>query len=370
VDLFNNGAGKFHNKKVYAKDTGKVYLLSYSSTDLDVVNNYESSKHRAKIGKSFTQDTTNSTQDSVVFKWNHIANNDMRIDPSISNVHEFFVLTDTYYDQVRSYVNVPGTAWPEEPSTLELGTEFQILQDYKAASDQILFKSGRFKILFGTDAMSELQARFKVVRLPGTSLSDNEIKTKIINSITKYFSIDNWEFGDTFYFTELSSYIHQQVGNAIGSIVIVPKKATGVFGDLFQVKSDSDELFLSTATVDDVDIVDKITKDNIRPQSGTPTFTAYANPDSEVGPFAINGHYPLYPTKEGADFVGNGTSHTHDFFGKTFFMPNGITTYMGNYVAEEGAKKATTTRDNVINNQISGSSATSSGNNSSDSSGY
>ena len=370
VDTFNNTQGKLHNKKVYAKDTGKIYLLSYSSTNLDVVNNYESSKHRAKIGKSFTQDTNNSTQESVVFKWNHIANNDMRIDPSISNVHEFFVLTDNYYDQVLSYVNVPGTAWPEEPSTLELETEFQNLQTYKAASDQILFKSGRFKLLFGNDALAELQARFKVVRLPGTSLSDNEIKTNIATAITKYFSIDNWEFGDTFYFTELSSYIHQQVGNSIGSIVIVPKKTSGVFGDLFQVKSDSDELFLSTASVDDIDIVDKITKDNIKPASGTPTFTAYENPESEIGPFAINGYYPLYPTKEASDFVGNGTSHTHDFFGKTFFMPNGITTYMGNYVAEEGTNTATTTQDNVINNQISGTSASSSGNNSSDSSGY
>ena len=370
VDTFNNVDGKFHNKKVYAKDTGKVYLMSYSSTNLNVVNNYESSKHRAKIGKSFTQDTQNATQESVVFKWNHIANNDMRIDPSISNVHEFFMLTDTYYDEVLSYINVPGTAWPEEPSTLELETEFQILQTYKAASDQILFKSGRFKLLFGDDAQAELQARFKVVRLPGTSLSDNEIKTKIIKSVTKYFSIDNWEFGDTFYFTELSSYIHQEVGNSIGSIVIVPKRATGVFGDLFQVKSDSDELFLSTASVDDIDIVDKITKENIKPTSGTPTFTSYENPESEIGPFAINGYYPLYPTKEASDFVGNGTSHTHDFFGKTFYMPNGITTYMGNYVAEEGKNKATTTQDNVINNQVTGSSATSSGNNSSDSSGY
>ena len=74
------------------------------------------------------------------------------------------------------------------------------------------------------DAPAELQARFKVVRLPGTSLSDNEIKTNIIKAVNKYFNIDNWEFGDTFYFTELSSYIHQEVGNTIGSIVIVLRK--------------------------------------------------------------------------------------------------------------------------------------------------
>ena len=53
-------------------------------------------------------------------------------------------------------------------------------------------------MLFGDDAPAELQARFKVVRLPGTSLSDNEIKTNIIKAVNKYFNIDNWEFRDTF----------------------------------------------------------------------------------------------------------------------------------------------------------------------------
>ena len=357
---FDNVAGKLHNKKVYAADTGKVYLMSYSSTNLNVVNHYESSTHRAKIGKSFTQNTKEDKVDNVLFKWTHIANNDQRIDPSISNVHEMFVLTSSYYDQVKAYLNVPGTPFPEEPSTLELETEFQNLETFKSASDQLLFKSGRFKLLFGDDAPAELQARFKVVRLPGTSISDNEIKTNIVKAINKYFNIENWEFGDTFYFTELSSYIHQEIGNTIGSIVIVPKKANGVFGDLFQVKCDSDELFLSTASVTDIDIVDKITKENIKPNSATPTFTSYKNPTAEVGPFAINGYYPLYPTKEAADFAGNGTSHEHDFFGKTFYMPNGITFFHGNYTEETGTTpSSTTSTSDVTNNTISGTSATS-----------
>ena len=60
------------------------------------------------------------------------------------------------------------------------------------------------------------------MRLPGTSISDNEIKTRVISAINTYFNIENWDFGDTFYFTELSSYIHPNVGNTIGgSIVIV-----------------------------------------------------------------------------------------------------------------------------------------------------
>ena len=69
----------------------------------------------------------------------------------------------------------------------------------------------------------KLQARFKVVRLPGTSLSDNEIKTNIIKAVNKYSNIDNWESRDTFIIESVVIYI-QEVGNTIGSIVIVQER--------------------------------------------------------------------------------------------------------------------------------------------------
>ena len=100
---------------MYAQDTNKVYLMTYSSTNLNVVKHYESSRHRAKQGRSFTQNNQSSAQDGVIFKWQHVADNSMRIDPSISNVHEFFILTQTYYDKIRSYLNVPGTTFPIAP---------------------------------------------------------------------------------------------------------------------------------------------------------------------------------------------------------------------------------------------------------------
>lgn len=373
IDTFDNTniGGKLHNKKVYAVDTKKVYIMTYSSTNLNVVKHYESSNHKAKHGKSFTQNTKSATQEGVIFKWQHIADNSMRIDPSVSNVHEMFVLTETYNDRVQAYLNVPGTAWPIEPTSAELENEFAILEQFKTASDQLLFKSGRFKLLFGDDAANTLQARFKVVRLPGTSLSDNEIKTNIIKAVNKYFAVDNWDFGDTFYFTELSSYIHQQVGNAIGSIVIVPKTSSGKFGDLFQVKCDSDELFLSTATVTDIDIVDKLTADNLKPSTvGTQSFTSYDNSTEAIGPYAIDGYYPLYPSAEAANFVGNGTSHTHVFFGKTFYMPNGITFYHGNYVVETNVATSTTANADVTNNTTGTSSSSSGSSGGSSGSGY
>jgi len=43
------------------------------------------------------------------------------------------------------------------------------------------------------------------------------------------------------------------------SVIIVPKKSTSVFGSLFQITSNRDEIFISSATVNDVDIIDTIT---------------------------------------------------------------------------------------------------------------
>jgi len=371
VDLFNNQQGKnettggMHNKKIYSKDTGKVFILTKSSTNLASVSNYESSSHFAKKGRSFTQNSKSLRQNGVVFKWTHVADNSMRIDPSVSNVHEFFVLTSSYWEDMQSYIKVPGTDFPTAPTSSELENEFAILQDFKSASDQLVFKSGRFKLIFGDDATDELQAKFKVVRLPGTSLSDNEIKTKVIGAINQYFNVDNWDFGDTFYFTELSSYIHQQVGNAIGSIVIVPTKASGVFGDLFQVKADADELFLSTAGIDEIDVVDKLTHGNIKPnKTSSGLLTTYNGVDSSVGPYAINGYYPLYASAEAANFAGDGTSMTHTFFGQVFYMPNSVTYYHGTYVLDQSVANTTLGNTITLNNSVGNSSS------STDNSGY
>ena len=87
---------------------------------------------------------------------------------------------------------------------------------------------------------------------------DNELKARIITAINTYFSVVNWEFGESFYFTELSSFIHQRLGGNIGSIVILPKNTSGKFGELFQVKAEPNELFVSTATVSDIEIVSRL----------------------------------------------------------------------------------------------------------------
>ena len=48
------------------------------------------------------------------------------------------------------------------------------------------------------------------------------------------------------------------------SIVMVPKQSGQGFGSLFEIKSESDEIFISAATVADVEIIDEITATNLK----------------------------------------------------------------------------------------------------------
>jgi hypothetical protein len=61
----------------------------------------------------------------------------------------------------------------------------------------------------------------------------------------------------------------------------------------------------------------------------------------------------LYATTAAAEFNGDGTYHVHEFFGKIFYMPNGVENFHGNYVVEVGAETTqATTKTNVTNNTI------------------
>ena len=168
------------------------------------------------------------------------------------------------------YKNKVVSVLPEHPTSDELAQELSSLDNYKSLSDQMVFTSGKFKLLFGSDAGEEVQAQIKVVKLPNTTTSDTEIRSAVLELIDQYFSIANWDFGETFYFSELSAFIHQELGGQVATVVIVPSKAQSNFGDLYQVRCEPDEFFMSTATVDNIEVVKSLTSINLK-QSTAPT---------------------------------------------------------------------------------------------------
>ena len=205
-------------------------------------------------------------RDNLKFQYRHNSPNDRRIDPSASNIIDMYILTSSYDKSYRLWLSdTTGLiAEPEKPTLIDMSIAYQELNDLKSVSDTLSYNSAEYKILFGNKASAELQATFKVIRAENSRISNSEIRTKIVEIINDYFSIENWDFGDTFYFSELAAYIHKEMVQDIGSIVIVPKTSTQNFGDLFQITCNPNEIFVNAATVDDIEIIDSVTANQLQ----------------------------------------------------------------------------------------------------------
>jgi hypothetical protein len=213
-------------------------------------------------------------RDKLKFQYSHSADYDSRIDAGASNIIDVYVLTKTYDTNYRQWVSGAILTEPLPPGNDELyDTLSPNLNLIKSISDEIIYHPVRYKVLFGSSAKPELQATFKVVKNPSRVVSDNDIKSRIVAAMNQFFSLDSWDFGDTFYFTELSAYVVNQLSPDITSFVIVPKQSGLGFGGLFEIQSNSDELFISSATVSDIEIISSITASNIKAVAGTTTIS-------------------------------------------------------------------------------------------------
>jgi hypothetical protein len=126
-------------------------------------------------------------------------------------------------------------------------------------SDSLVLNSVIFLPLFGPKAPELLRATLKVVRAQNTNASDSEIKSAILSVMNNYFDINNWNFGDTFYFSELAAYLHNQVGELVSSVILVPNSPTLKFGDLYEIRSAPYEIFVNAATANDIVVIAAIT---------------------------------------------------------------------------------------------------------------
>jgi hypothetical protein len=113
--------------------------------------------------------------------------------------------------------------------------------------------------LFGSKAQPNLRATIKVIKSSMTTASDSEIRTAVLGEINNYFSIDNWDFGDTFYFSELSAYLHSKIGDLVSSVVIVPNDPNLTFGDLYEIRSAPYEIFVSALQATDIAVITSLT---------------------------------------------------------------------------------------------------------------
>jgi hypothetical protein len=200
----------------------------------------------------------------INYHWKHYAPDDNRIDPSRTNLIDMYVLTNSYKDSVDIWLKQNnGSEFPKPPTSVELSEMFADVENKIVVSDSMIWHSATYLKLFGDTADADYRADFKVIKLANSTLSDDEIRQKVISLTNDFFSVDNWDFGESFYYTELATYIHINLSTEIASVVIVPQNPTSKFGELFEIPSASDQLFVSTATVDNVIIVNSLAKSNI-----------------------------------------------------------------------------------------------------------
>lgn len=194
-------------------------------------------------------------------KYSRVADLNQVIDPSSSNIIDTMVLLRSYEASLRAWILYDGREYskPNAPTVAELTSMFSSLENKKSISDQIVYRPVKFKILFGELAPSELQATFRIVKTSNATMSDTEIKQQIIKLINDYFSIDNWDFGETFYFTEMAAYIHTKLVGQLSQITIYPTNSTTTTStSLFEIPAASDEMFIPMLTTSNIVIVNSI----------------------------------------------------------------------------------------------------------------
>lgn len=252
-------------------DDGQVFYF----TSTDTFSVYSESQGRLNRTTDYL---AYKGRDGLRFQYVHNADDRSRIDPSSSNLIDLYVLTKNYDTLYRQYLQDAISTQPLPPSSDQLFSSYGAeLSQIKSISDEVIYHPVKYKPLFGRKADSNLQAVFKVVKNSDLVLNDNDIKTRVIDAVNQFFSLENWEFGETFYFSELSAYVMQTMSPDITTFVLVPVQTTQSFGSLYEIKCESDEIFINSATVDNISIIDSVTASKLRASGSIITSTTTTN---------------------------------------------------------------------------------------------
>lgn len=203
-------------------------------------------------------------REGLNFLWMHRTPRYHLVDPSASNLIDWYVITRSYYFNTRLWLDGILEEPPVAPTPFQLKSDYSDILESKMISDTVILHPGKFKFIIGDKAAPELQATIKVIRSSNRNNTDNQIKTAIVDAVNSFFDISTWEFGETFNFSELASYIQSRMPVDIDNIVLVPNFNTQSFGDLQQILADEDEIIQPSITVNDIEIITAINPRNIK----------------------------------------------------------------------------------------------------------
>jgi hypothetical protein len=260
--LFDNS-----NDIVLIADTQPTLVSNYVDGQYFYFKDVNAIKRFNKITSTFTSSLNYkvySGRRDIKFQYIHNADYESRIDPGLTNIIDTFILTKQYDKTYRQWLAGTIANEPLPPSTDYLYTLLAAdLNKIKSISDELIYHPVKYKVLFGEKASSDVQATFKIVKNAEVVISDNDIKSRVLSAINEFFSLENWDFGDSFYFSELSSYIMSKLTPNIVNFLIVPKDTALSFGGLYEIRSEKDQIFINGATIDNLEIISAVTASKI-----------------------------------------------------------------------------------------------------------
>jgi hypothetical protein len=211
-------------------------------------------------------------RENLKFQYVHSADYEARIDPGQINIMDLFVLTKQYDLEFRKWLSGNLDSEPLPPSSDQLNLLLSpSLNNIKAMSDEIIYHPVKYKVLFGPKASLNLRASFKLIKNLEQPISDNQLKTNVLTAINEFFALENWDFGDSFYFSELVAYVMTRTTPFLSNMVIVPRQPDLHFGSLFEIKAESDQIFINGTTTDDIEIITAITANTISAEGAIST---------------------------------------------------------------------------------------------------
>jgi len=213
-----------------------------------------------------TRYSVKTGRQGLSYQYRHNSNNTTRIDPGTTNIIDLYVVDQAYYTAYNNWITDTSNTVtePDRPTVTELNQKYGEVQNFKMISDAVVLNSVMFKPLFGKKAAPALQGTIKVVKSKNTNASNSEVRSAVLSAMNEYFDINNWNFGDTFFFSELSAYLHAEAGDLVSSVVLVPSDPNMSFGDLYEIKCRPFEIFVNAATADDILVVPALTAEELQ----------------------------------------------------------------------------------------------------------
>jgi hypothetical protein len=271
AEYFKLDDGRYDSKRVILWLPGLAETLVPNNPDTidEVINGNQINLERVSfvdsVGQYTLVPTLSTTADILAIsgrqdlkvQHNHVPLRDNRIDATTSNIIDMFVLTSEYNTAFRTWIAGGAKDGLRPLALTSFGIE-QLMADvvpYKSVSDSIVFHPVTYKVIFGEGSDLRNRVRIRVTKSDGTRISDAEIRSRVVESINQYFDVNNWDFGETFFFTDMASWVHTQLSGIISSIALVPRQRGLTPNDLFQIRCEDDELLISSATVSDVEVI-------------------------------------------------------------------------------------------------------------------